>query len=161
MGPSNAAPYRVAIAQAFQNEGSDEQHPSWILELLREMECNKFRLDLPTESDVRKEQQRCIRWKQKAIKDKAHVPDYVELMLKVVDPLDDEYSRFIDAELECNPNLKPAAFMNKAVNYFSSRQKPLNDAELQKRVKRLFSSRKSALRRSLGLTASSAGVFRL
>jgi len=55
---SQTGPFREQIAEIFKNKGTNKQHASWILETLREAESSKFRLDLSTESDVRKEMQR-------------------------------------------------------------------------------------------------------
>ena len=124
MGRSQAGPFRAAIAEAFKNEGTDKLHPSWILEQLKEMKCNKYRLDFPSEADVRKELQRCIRWKRSASKAGGPSPDYVELMSNVVDPVHYEYSEFMDREIEKNPELKPAAFIKAAVAFFLTRNVP-------------------------------------
>jgi hypothetical protein len=155
MGRSQAGPYRASIAEAFQNEGSDKMHPSWMLEKLKEMECNKYRLDLPTESDVRKELQRCIRWKKEAARSGGPAPNYADKMKGVVDPLDADYSQFIDSEIEGNPELRPPDFLRRAIEHFSTLPNPLSDRDMQARVKSTFSSRKGAYKKSMGLVRSS------
>jgi hypothetical protein len=67
MGTTLAGPYRDAIATLFVSDAQSKLSASYIIEQLQDGNGNQYRLDIPTESDVRKELSKLVAFRKKQL----------------------------------------------------------------------------------------------